>query len=463
VDGFVLLLETADTASSHRDTLTEALPDSSVPLYVCGTLDRAREILDKEQQIGNELLLGVLDVGMAQPLVCAQTLAPMAPLAHWSFVGVDAHSPLASQIHSPFSRMGKYFSSERYLSPQDIQKLLEESQQRYNHRDRLANINRQLSVSPRDPLRELKRFTQSADFLNHLFETANEAMIATTVDGTVVQWNLAATHLFGIDSETALNRNVRTVASDQWHDQLPVILAQCLNGPDSYMKAELKCRLNSGALCEVELKLAQIRDRQDNVLGLSLFVNDISVRKRAQAALNLMNRHLEKLSFQDGLTGVANRRRFDVALEQAWPEARRQQAPISLAIFDLDHFKRYNDCLGHLAGDECLRKVAEILSQTVRRSSDMLARYGGEEFILLLPHTGYQQAKTLMAHCQNRLAEAKLLHPDSPVGDQITFSCGIATIVPDSDDPTPLIQAADQQLYRAKQDGRNRICTDHDG
>lgn len=461
--GFVLILEPANTASSHRDTLTEALQDSSVPLYVCGTLTGARELLDREQQDGNELLLGILDAGLTQLLVCAQTLAPMAPLAHWSVVGVDEHSPLSRQIHSPFSRMGKYCSAERYLSALNIQQLLEESQQRYNHRNQLANINKQLSVSPKDPLRELKRFTQSTDFLTHLFETANEAMIATTVDGTVVQWNLAATHLFGIDSNKAINRNVRTVASDQWHDQLPVILAHILNTPEGYMTAELRCRLNSGALCEVELKLAQIRDRQDNTLGLSLFVNDISVRKRAQAALNIMNRHLEKLSFQDGLTGVANRRRFDVALEQAWSEARRQQAPVSLAIFDLDHFKRYNDCLGHLAGDQCLRKVAEILSQTVRRSSDMLARYGGEEFILLLPHTGYQHAKTLLVHCQKRLAQENLLHPDSPVGHQITFSCGIATIVPDSDDPASLIQAADQQLYRAKQGGRNRICTDRDG
>ncbi|MEQ9545829.1 MAG: sensor domain-containing diguanylate cyclase [Marinobacter sp.] len=463
MDGFVLLLETADTTSSLRDALTDALQDSSVPLYVCGDLAGARGILQKAQRNGNELLLGILDSSVAQPLACAQALAPIAPLAHWSFVGVEEHSQLAQQIQAPYSRMGKYYSAGSHLSPLDIERRLEESRQRYNHRDQLASINRQLSVSPKDPLRELKRFTQSTDFLTHLFETANEAMIATTVDGIIVQWNQAAAHLFGIDSDNALNRGVETVATDQWQERLPAILARTLNTPEGDMAAELRCRLNSGALCEVELKLAQIRDRQDNTLGLSLFVNDISVRKRAQAALNVMNRHLEKLSFQDGLTGVANRRRFDAALEQAWSEARRQQAPISLAILDLDHFKRYNDCLGHLAGDECLRKVAEILSQTVRRSSDMLARYGGEEFILLLPHTQYQQAKTLLIHCQNTLAEEELTHPDSPVSNQITFSCGIATIVPASDAPTSLVEAADQQLYRAKQEGRNRICTDHDG
>ena len=455
---FALLLESQENASL-QDALGEMIGDEQVALKVCNTLAEAKTVLEKETQNDNALLLAMLDASLPEPVGCARTLTPLAPLAHWCFVGLDEGSPLRCQINSPFSRLGSHCSVVNAPAAREIRQWLASSRQRYRHQAQLAEINRQLHSPVKDSAQELRRYTLSADFLTHLFETSNEAVIATTPDGNIVRWNPAASRLFGLNYDYAFKHNIQDIAADQWHEDMPAILKQIVSSPEQQMEIELRCRLHTGSLRDVELKLSQIRDGQGNMLGLSMFVSDISTRTRAQAALDEMNRRLEMLSYQDDLTGIANRRRFDLAIEQSWREARRQQSPVSLAIIDIDYFKHYNDSLGHLAGDACLRKVATALSQTIRRSSDLLARYGGEEFVILLPQTGNPGAKALLTQCQEKIKEENIRHPDSSVDARITFSCGIATMIPETDDPTTLIRMADKQLYRAKLSGRNKICS----
>jgi diguanylate cyclase (GGDEF)-like protein len=161
----------------------------------------------------------------------------------------------------------------------------------------------------------------------------------------------------------------------------------------------------------------------------------------------------------DGLTLVANRRRFDAYLTQEWSRHARIQQPLSLLICDVDHFKLYNDRYGHQAGDECLRTVAEALSRG-RRSIDLVARYGGEEFALVLPHTDLTGAILVAERVCRDVAGAALPHAASPVADRVTISVGLASITPHIKHPADaraLVEEADRNLYLAKQGGRNRV------
>ena len=188
------------------------------------------------------------------------------------------------------------------------------------------------------------------------------------------------------------------------------------------------------------------------------FIFDISERKKMEDVLRNLNQQLESLSFHDALTGIANRRQYDRAMDAEWHRAQRNQAPISLIIMDVDHFKQFNDTYGHVAGDRCLRQVAEVLNSVSKRSSDLLARYGGEEFVLMLPNTDRESALALANKCCQLVSALRVPHITSASSDVVTLSAGLATMVPnDHTDPDTLFSAADKMLYLAKQNGRNRV------
>lgn len=180
------------------------------------------------------------------------------------------------------------------------------------------------------------------------------------------------------------------------------------------------------------------------------------VNERTQA-LKSANAELEKLSNTDGLTGIANRRHFDDMLGKEWDRAKRANKAISLLMIDVDHFKHYNDKNGHVAGDDCLKKVAEILTKASQRSGDITARYGGEEFVILLPGTNEQGAVAIAQRIQNEFRSLALPHADVLPGI-VTVSIGVACLIPSEiNAPENLLRQADQGLYRAKQSGRNAL------
>lgn len=174
--------------------------------------------------------------------------------------------------------------------------------------------------------------------------------------------------------------------------------------------------------------------------------------------LEQANADLEKLSRMDALTELANRRTFDQAFENAWRDGARHGWPLSLIMIDIDAFKAYNDSYGHPAGDACLQTVARAIMGSLYRGADLAARYGGEEFVVLLPDTHIDAALHVAERLRAAVAELQIPHKGNPAAAIVTFSAGVATVV-----PTPelhaqrLLQVADDALYRAKQEGRNRI------
>jgi diguanylate cyclase (GGDEF)-like protein len=173
---------------------------------------------------------------------------------------------------------------------------------------------------------------------------------------------------------------------------------------------------------------------------------------------------LEALVRRDGLTGITNRRGFDEQFEAEWRRAVRADEPLSLALIDVDDFKRYNDHYGHPAGDECLKTVARALSAALPRASDLLARYGGEEFVVLLPMTGDDGARVVAERLRSAIVALAYPHARATTGAQVTVSIGLASIRPGRQQaPHDLLHAADQALYTAKAAGNNRVVSAKSG
>ena len=190
----------------------------------------------------------------------------------------------------------------------------------------------------------------------------------------------------------------------------------------------------------------------------------VKMGDRMQSDLNELNSelqcHKEKLaqmSYVDGLTSIANRRRFNEYLETEWNRAVRTGLPLGLVLLDIDFFKQFNDHYGHSAGDECLVLVARALSACIKRSSDLVSRYGGEEFAVILPETDFSGAKSIAEQIQTSIRDLGIVHGYSRIAPYVTVSIGIASCVPDEKNShMELLEVADKQLYEAKEAGRNQ-------
>ncbi|WP_308101714.1 diguanylate cyclase [Paraburkholderia madseniana] len=180
---------------------------------------------------------------------------------------------------------------------------------------------------------------------------------------------------------------------------------------------------------------------------------------KTHASLEKLNQTLERLAMQDGLTGLANRRQFDVALHNEFSRATRHASALALIMLDVDCFKQYNDIYGHAAGDECLRTISGLIRDlTAGRPGDLAARYGGEEIAVLLPNTDVARAVAIADNIRSAIRSLEIEHSGNPTGF-VTISAGVDARIPirGAGEPTELILAADKALYEAKSTGRNRV------
>ncbi|QIL20829.1 sensor domain-containing diguanylate cyclase [Thermomonas sp. HDW16] len=233
-------------------------------------------------------------------------------------------------------------------------------------------------------------------------------------------------------------------------------VAQSQAGVDH--EADYRALTKDGGYVWIRDVVHVVRNDQGEVDSLIGFMFDISERKRDEEELLRLHKELEQLSLTDGLTGIANRRMFDRRLETEWDDSRRSGKPVSLAILDIDSFKQYNDLHGHVAGDECLKRIAGVLRDVARRPRDVVARFGGEEFILLLPETDTGAARGLAEACLSGIAGLRIPHGGSQTSEYVTASIGVGTVVARTDDlERGFVEAVDRMLYVAKSNGRNRI------
>lgn len=208
--------------------------------------------------------------------------------------------------------------------------------------------------------------------------------------------------------------------------------------------------------------VAAIRCRMDLKRGVSTELEpyrkklEEQIRNRT-VALEAANERLQHLSLSDGLTGIANRRHFDHVLARELRRALRESMPLSLLLIDIDYFKKYNDAVGHLAGDDALKKIAHAIQNEFKRGADLAARYGGEEFAVILPSATGKEAFQQAERVRRIVDRLNIKHPDSDIADHVTISVGVTSLGTDQYKTTDeLIDEADTALYRSKSEGRNR-------
>ncbi len=230
-------------------------------------------------------------------------------------------------------------------------------------------------------------------------------------------------------------------------------------GDEEAFKIEIRMLSQEG-----QWRWIQVRGRavERNVRGEALrlvgTLIDFSPYKHVETALQKANEELQRLAALDDLTQIANRRRFDERLNDEWCRARRDGLPLGIIIADIDYFKAYNDTYGHVRGDEILYAVAQSISATLKRPMDMVARYGGEEFAILLPNTDLPGAAQVAQEIHKAIEALQVKHRASPVDGHVTLSMGVAARVPRGErSPIAMVESADQALYKAKAQGRNRI------
>ena len=215
----------------------------------------------------------------------------------------------------------------------------------------------------------------------------------------------------------------------------------------SIFQQKMRRRDGSEQAAEISAQLVLVNDHE-YLIGVT---RDNSQRLQLEA-------QLQRLSQLDGLTGLYNRRFFDSQLNSEWRRLRRHGTSLTLLMLDIDYFKSYNDRLGHLAGDDALRQVSAVLPNSLQREGDSACRYGGEEFAIILADTGLEGGMHVASRIQQRLEALNLAHPASPLG-RLTLSIGLAVAEPGSgESPDLLVAHCDRALYRAKHEGRNRIC-----
>ena len=215
----------------------------------------------------------------------------------------------------------------------------------------------------------------------------------------------------------------------------------------SIFQQKMRRRDGSDQAAEISAQLVLVNGHE-YLIGVT---RDNSQRLQLEA-------QLQRLSQLDGLTGLYNRRFFDSQLNSEWRRLRRHGTSLTLLMLDIDYFKSYNDRLGHLAGDDALRQVSAVLPNSLQREGDSACRYGGEEFAIILADTGLEGGMHVASRIQQRLEALNLAHPASPLG-RLTLSIGLAVAEPGSGESLDLLVAhCDRALYRAKHEGRNRIC-----
>jgi diguanylate cyclase (GGDEF)-like protein/PAS domain S-box-containing protein len=287
---------------------------------------------------------------------------------------------------------------------------------------------------------------EQADRLRMIVDSMDQGLLIVERCGRIQYANPACDRYLGYASEELVGHSLaELLASQDAHPDGCSAMEAIGHGT-----REVLIRHRDGGLRAMDLTMTPMHAADGQFVAL---LHDITHHKQSEDAL-------QRAAMLDPLTRIANRRHFDAFLEKEWQRAIRNAQPLSLVVLDVDHFKLYNDTLGHAAGDLCLQKVAQALQAHALRPTDLAARYGGEEFVLLFGETPQDAAARLAEAIRTTVEALQLPNPRSPTSPWLTVSVGVATIVPTQlDQIEQLFVCADRAMYAAKEGGRNRVET----
>jgi diguanylate cyclase (GGDEF)-like protein/PAS domain S-box-containing protein len=290
-----------------------------------------------------------------------------------------------------------------------------------------------------------------------LAENSGDVVVRLGFDGVRRYVSPAMKQVLGYEPKELTGRRITEVVHPDHAVELKGILEALSRGQETATLIHQSCHKNGNDIW-LETIFRLVRDPKNGFpSGIVAVIRDVSDRKAAEEELQALNTILKELAATDALTGVPNRRSFDIALDRECRRAKRARKSVAVIVADVDHFKRYNDRYGHQAGDECLRRVARAMSEVVQRPGDLLARYGGEEFAVILPETDKCGA-TRVAENIRRAVEAQAIPHTGSANGLVTISVGMSWMWMDRDNMGPaLLREADQALYRAKGSGRNCV------
>jgi diguanylate cyclase (GGDEF)-like protein/PAS domain S-box-containing protein len=324
------------------------------------------------------------------------------------------------------------------------------------------------SKSERESLREVLDSSSSDELAQSIFHHAHDAIITIDIDSKVTRWNKMAETIFGWSQSEVLNKKLTDLIIPlKLNDAHTKGITQFIStgeGPVLNTCIELLAINKAGDEVPIEITISAVSWK--NSFIFSGIIRDISERKQMEQELQLNqvrleenNQLLQKISTEDGLTLIPNRRFFDDFLHNEWKRAARDKYPISLVMIDIDFFKPFNDIYGHQSGDECLKKVAKAIQKVLHRPADIVSRYGGEEFVVVLPETEGPGAFKISEEIRKQIELLHVEHSGNTVSSYVTASLGVDTMMPDESlkDPKLLIRRADKALYEAKNQGKNRV------
>lgn len=298
----------------------------------------------------------------------------------------------------------------------------------------------------------------SSDRFRTIYEKAGLGIAILDQDGRIVQANPKLEEILGYDTETLCTMTfMDTSFPDENLEKNIQLFRELVEEKIDYYQIEKRYIHKDGHIVWGKVTSSRYvgNEEQPYVIGMMI---DISERRSAEQKLLEVNKMLEDLSNKDGLTGIANRRCFDDYFVQVSTHALEKATPLSLILLDVDYFKNFNDTYGHLCGDYCLKQVASTLNLTVRQQTDFVARYGGEEFVIVLPEVDINGACVIAENIRAAVENLQISHTGSKVNNVVTVSIGVAAMPSDSISvPEDLVRRADEALYRAKQQGRNRL------
>lgn len=314
---------------------------------------------------------------------------------------------------------------------------------------------------------ERKRAEARTRFQAFVMNKISSAIISTDTELRITHWNKSAEILYGWREEEVLGQLIDEVCGTEFLDGQQEIAQRTLLVDKSW-RGELKQRHRAGREIWVDASVTLLEDDDGTHIGGVTINHDVTERKLAEDELRRTKESIEQINLTlrrafereqlasrtDSMTGAFNRRYFFELLGYEFAASRRYQRPLSLVMFDVDFLKKINDTYGHQAGDDLLKKAAEVVRNELR-ASDTLARYGGDEFVILLSNSNEQEAFLVFERIYREIQSTYVHVGDKKLG--ISISAGIASLHPDMENADQLVKQADQALYYAKNSGRNRM------